>query len=256
VIGLILGTSEGRNILSLLNKYTDDIFVSTASAYGGELLKDYRYKIINTRPLSVQEMVSTFKENSIKILVDATHPYAVEATKNIMEACSSISISYVRYERPPVLSSFKSEKIIEIENYEELYEKLKNIKGTILNTTGSNNIENIKNLRLPNRVVHRVLPTVESITKCLSLGIKVEDIVAIKGPVSYELNCSFIREYDTEAIILKDSGVQGGTEEKLRACMDLGIYAFVLKRKTILYDKIFYNENEIVDYIVKSLGLV
>ena len=256
MIGLILGTSEGKNILSLLNRYTDDIFVSTASAYGGELLKNYRYKILNTRPLSVQEMIGALKENGVEILVDATHPYAVEATKNIMEACSSLSIEYVRYERPSVLSRFKDEKIIEIECYEELYDRLKNIKGTILNTTGSKNIETMKALALQNRIVHRVLPTVESISKCFSLGIKVEDIVAIKGPVSYELNCSFIREYSAEAVILKDSGTQGGTEEKLKACMDTGIYAFVLKRKFIIYENIFYSEDEIVAYIVKKLRLV
>jgi precorrin-6A/cobalt-precorrin-6A reductase len=48
MIGLILGTSEGKRILSLLNKYTEDIFITTATAYGGELLKDYKYKILNT----------------------------------------------------------------------------------------------------------------------------------------------------------------------------------------------------------------
>ena len=40
MIGLILGTSEGKKLLSLINKYTEDIFVSTATEYGGELLKE------------------------------------------------------------------------------------------------------------------------------------------------------------------------------------------------------------------------
>ena len=46
MIGLILGTVEGKKILSLLNKFTEDIFVSTATEYGGELLKNYKYKIL------------------------------------------------------------------------------------------------------------------------------------------------------------------------------------------------------------------
>ena len=42
MIGFILGTSEGKKILSLINKYTDEIAVSTATSYGGQLLKEYK----------------------------------------------------------------------------------------------------------------------------------------------------------------------------------------------------------------------
>jgi len=52
MIALILGTSEGREILSLLNKFTDNILISTATAYGGEILKNYKYKKLNTKPLN------------------------------------------------------------------------------------------------------------------------------------------------------------------------------------------------------------
>lgn len=56
MIGLIAGTTEDKNILSLLNKYTEDIFVSTATAYGGELLKDYKFKSLNTKSLNLEEL--------------------------------------------------------------------------------------------------------------------------------------------------------------------------------------------------------
>ncbi len=46
MIALILGTSEGREILSLLNKFTDNILISTATAYGGEILKNYKIQKI------------------------------------------------------------------------------------------------------------------------------------------------------------------------------------------------------------------
>lgn len=39
MIGLILGTSEGKEILDLLNKFTDDILISTATQYNGEIGK-------------------------------------------------------------------------------------------------------------------------------------------------------------------------------------------------------------------------
>lgn len=248
MIGLIGGTSEGKNILSLLNKYTDDIFVSTATAYGGELLKDYKFKSLNTKPLNLEELEENLKINKISLLIDASHPYAQVITENAIKACERLNIEYVRYERPSIIDKFEN-KITKVENYEDLYDKLLNIAGTILNTTGSMNIEKLLSMNLKNRIVHRVLPSVKVMEKCFSLGVKVEDIIAIKGPISYNLNLSFINEYNAKAIILKDSGVQGGTEEKIKAALDNEIEAFVIKRSVKQNISSFGSEEELVNYI-------
>jgi precorrin-6A/cobalt-precorrin-6A reductase len=254
MIALFLGTSEGKKILSLLNDFTEDVFVSTATSYGGELLKDYKYKVLNTKPLDKHGLYEAFKENNIHVVVDASHPYATEVTKTLIELCTELSLEYIRYERLSVLDKFKGHKeIIDVEGYEQLVEKIKNIRGTILNTTGSKNIKKLMNLGIDNRIVHRVLPSIEVMSEYFSLGLKVEDIIAIKGPLSYELNCSFIKEYAAKAIILKDSGVQGGTEEKLRAAIDLGIIAFVIGRSKISYKNVFYSEENLVEYIKNML---
>lgn len=255
MIGLILGTSEGRKIVSLLNEFTDNLFISTATAYGGEILKDFKYRVLNSKPLKYEELIQNLKDNKVSILVDASHPYAVEITKNAQEACKLLEIEYLRYERPSVLEKFKEEKIIEIKNYEELKARISQIReleeeqGAILNTCGSRNIEKILDLKLGNRIIHRVLPSVDVMEKCLALGIKVDDIVAIKGPISYDLNCSFIKEYNAKAIIMKDSGIQGGTDEKIRSALDMDIYAFVLARDKTTYDKAFSSEEELVNHI-------
>lgn len=253
MIGLILGTSEGKNILSELNKYTDDIFVTTATNYGGELLENYRYKVLNTKPLGLDELKNTLIKNNVELLVDASHPYAVQITDNAIKVCKELNIKYLRYERGSVLENFKDkDKIKVVNSFEELGRELKNIEGNVLNTTGSRNLDKLIELKLKNRIIHRILPTVESIEKTISLGIKVDDIVAIKGPIGYELNCSFIKEYDAKAMILKDSGVQGGTEEKLRAALDMDIYAFVLKRADRSFEYVFNDEIQLVNYIIKN----
>ncbi|WP_392486726.1 cobalt-precorrin-6A reductase [Haloimpatiens sp. FM7315] len=250
MIGLILGTSEGKKIVSLLNKYTEDLFISTATAYGGELLENYKYKILNTSPLDLNAMVEVINENKIKVFVDASHPYAVEVTKNAMKACKVCGIEYLRYERPSAIEKYRSyEKLIEVEDYEDIYAHLKNVKGNILNTTGSRNLAKILDLGLDNRIIQRVLPSTKVIKECYDLGISLQDIVAIKGPISYDLNLSFLKEYKAVAILMKDSGVEGGTEEKIKAAMELSIYAIVIKRKTIDYKNVFYNVEDLVSYI-------
>lgn len=256
MIGLILGTSEGRKILSLLNNCTEDILISTATEYGGEILKDYKYSYLNTNPLDLQGLVELFTEKNVNLLVDASHPYALEISKNAMKACKTFGIEYVRYERPSCVDKFKNEeKIIELKNYEELYDRLRNINGNILNTTGSRNLDKILSMKLKNRIIHRVLPSVKVMQECINKGLDAGDIIAIKGPVSYDLNCAFIKEYKAQAIILKDSGIQGGTEEKLRACVDNDIYAFIIGRQIIKYDNVFNDTESLVSYVLHKMKL-
>ncbi|WP_251860083.1 cobalt-precorrin-6A reductase [Clostridium sp. Marseille-Q2269] len=250
MIALILGTSEGREILSMLNEFTDDILISTATAYGGEILKGYKYKKINTKPLDKEELSSMLKENQINVLIDASHPYALEVTKNARDVSKKLSIEYVRYERPSSAEEFKkNDKVIFLDDYKDLNEAVQNVKGNILNTSGSRNIGKILDLKLENRIIHRVLPSVKVLDECFKLGVKVEDIMAIKGPISKELNKAFIKDYDAKALILKDSGPQGGTKEKILACIECDIYALVIMRKRIDYKREFNNTKDLVKYI-------
>ncbi|WP_142414681.1 cobalt-precorrin-6A reductase [Hathewaya massiliensis] len=252
MIGLILGTSEGKKILSLLNEFTEDIFVSTATEYGGELLKNYKHKVLNTTPMDYDKMVETIKKYNITTFVDGSHPYALVVTENLKKACNDTGITYLRYERPSVVEPYeKYEDVIVTEGYEELALVLKYVTGNILNTTGSRNIKRVLELNLENRIIHRVLPTLKVMQELDELKIMPEDIVAIKGPISYELNKAFIEEHDAKAILMKDSGVQGGTEEKLRAALDSGIKAVVIGRKKIKEEdnNIFYSVEEVVSYI-------
>ena len=137
MIGVVLGTSEGRKILQKLNEFTEDIFVSTATKYGGELLEEYKYKILNTSPLDTLGFIDVIKKNNIELIIDSSHPYAVDASKNIMEACKKCNILYYRYERPSIMGEFKDNKnIISVKDYDELEKKLRSVKGNILDKIG------------------------------------------------------------------------------------------------------------------------
>ncbi len=128
MIALFLGTSEGKKILSLLNSFTEDIFISTATSYGGELLKNYKYKVLNTAPLDKVALAKAFKENNITLVVDGSHPYATEITKTLIDLCTEYNLDYIRYERPSVIDKFVNHKeVIRIEGYEQLLENMNNL---------------------------------------------------------------------------------------------------------------------------------
>jgi len=53
--------------------------------------------------------------------------------------------------------------------------------------------------------------------------------------VSYQLNKAFYIEYNIECVIMKDSGLAGGTDEKIKSALDLNIPVAVIKKEYMDY---------------------
>lgn len=249
MIGFVLGTSEGNEILERVNKITDNIVVSTATNYGGELLKKYKFKHLNTKPLDEEGFKKLIKDFNIKKFVDGSHPYAKEVSKTLMKACHDLNIEYIRYERKSYLDDIKSERIIKIDSYEELVEVLENIEGNVLNTTGSNNAGLINSLNIENRIIHRVLPLPNILQKLIESGIKLEDIIAIKGPFGKEINDGIIKEYNIKAIITKDSGLEGGIKEKIESALENEANVIVISKPKIKYENLCESIDDLIEVI-------
>lgn len=255
MIGFILGTSEGRRILSLINKYTNDIAVSTATTYGGEILKEFDIKVLNTKPLNKDEMLNWLNSNKIDILVDASHPYAQEVTKTALECANYLNIKYARYERQGALENINGEDILKVRNYDEAIEIIKNIDGNILNTTGGNNVSKFINLDFKYRVIHRILPLPNVLAKIVEAGVSIKDIIALQGPISYELEKAFISQYDIKAILTKDSGIEGGVLEKFKAVRECRIKLIVIEKPKFNYDLEFNDEDSLVKFLIQEYKL-
>lgn len=250
MIGFILGTSEGRKIVSLMNEFTDDIAVSTATSYGGQLLESYKIKELNTKPLNKEEMIEWFKKNNIHTLVDGSHPYAAEVTKNAMECCKELNMRYVRYERKGVLENDNGDDIIRVNNYDEAIDYMKkSVDGNVLNTTGGNNVTKFIDIDFDYRVIHRILPSPNVLTKIVDAGVKIKDIIAMQGPISCDLEKAFINQFDVKAIITKDSGIEGGVLEKLHAARECGVRIIVIEKTKFDYDIEFNDPESLVEYL-------
>lgn len=255
MIGFVLGTSEGKKILEEVNKFTDDIFVSTSTKYGSELLEKYSIKHLNSKPLNYDGFKEAIEKFNIEIFVDATHPYAKEVSETLIKVCTDLGVKYIRYERKSYFDEIENnENIIRIDYYSELKSVLENIDGTILNTTGSNNVDTINNLNLKNRVIHRILPSHTILKRLIENGTKIEDIIAIKGPFGRAINDGIIKEYDIKAIITKDSGLEGGVKEKVESALENNAKVILLNKPKVQYGVSFNNVKNLIYIIKKELG--
>lgn len=173
-------------------------------------------------------MEDFIKRNSIKLVVDVSHPYAFDVTKNAKEASYKCNIEYIRYVRRKTADT---KGFICLDSVQDCLKFLKTVNGCVFFTTGSKNIREFESVRGKNRFIYRVLPSTESIKQCLDNNVKMKDIIASLGPYSEDFNAAMFKEYGAKYVVMKDSGVQGGTDEKIRACRILNIKAVIIGRR-------------------------
>ncbi|MDF2519818.1 MAG: cbiJ [Clostridia bacterium] len=222
MIWIIGGTSEARTLVNSLTGKKEFI-VSVATYSGAEMLEHDKVVVSRMDKASMAEFIRT---HAIDTVVDMSHPYAAEVTQSAKLACRQTAVKYIRYSR-------KASQAIDCfyaASMEECLSYLSEVKGCVFFTTGMKNIKDFQLIRGQNRFVYRVLPAAFSIQECVDNNVKMEDIIAILGPVSEEMNYQMFKDFRADYVVMKDSGKEGGTIDKIRACKRLGIPAIVIGR--------------------------
>lgn len=244
------GTSDSLEICSELNKiFNLKYTLSVTTEYGRDLAIGYAKNIILGK-LTKEDMKKFIKENKVKQIIDATHPYAIEVSKNAIECSKESNIEYVRYERKSLIEGITYPNIYVVDTIEESCE-IANQKGNnIFIGTGSKNLGKYVELIKNKKLIARVLPTSEVIKSCEDLGLNGDNIIAMKGPFSKTINMEMYKQYKIDLVITKESGVAGGFLEKVDAADILGIPVVIIKRETIDYPKVINDVKEIRNFIM------
>lgn len=227
------GTTEGRKLYVELIKKGIPALFCVATEYGEMVLSPDPLIEIKKGRLDHREMSELMKTEEFSMVIDATHPYAVEVTRNIRAAAETAGLSYLRLLRETeVLTS--SELIRYFENTSECAKALaagvEKKSSNVLLTTGSKELAAFTGYgALKEKLFVRVLPSRESISLCEDNGISGKQIIAMQGPFSKELNEALIRQYDIGIMVAKESGKTGGYGEKVDACKACGTMLYVIK---------------------------
>ncbi|QZY57360.1 cobalt-precorrin-6A reductase [Crassaminicella profunda] len=254
MIMILSGTKDGRELVSHLLNQEYPLIVTTASVYGGTLIEKNDLCTIIPKKLKRGEMENLIIEKKVKVLIDATHPYAVEVSQNAMDACENTKITYLRYQREKVdLDSYEG-LIQYASTYEEAVESLKRIDGNILLTTGSKTLDVFaKNLE-KEKLFPRILPVSKVIQKCEILGIKPSNIIAMQGPFSIEMNMEMIKKYQINILVSKESGDVGGTIQKLEAARRMKLPVLLIERPKINYKNVFEDTKLLTQKVSELYG--
>ena len=251
------GTTEGRELACKLVEAGIPSEVCVATEYGMQVMQEetasQEIRVRQGR-LSVEEMRSLLTENSYFAIVDATHPYATEVTKNIQLSTEGTGLPLFRLARDLGEAPELTEQCRYFASAETCAEELSQGEGMILLTTGSKELEVFcKKEALRKRLVVRVLPGKESMELCWKNGLEGKQIIAMQGPFTKEMNLATIRQYEITGLVMKESGKVGGADEKLEAAKEAGISCYVIRRPG-KEEGAVYSFSEVLEAVLKLAG--
>ena len=221
------GTTEGRELTSRLAELGHEVTVSVATDTGeDELCGIADIKVVTGRR-DASGMEALFHNKDL--CVDATHPYAVEAGKNIREAAERTGVRCIRLLREYTGELPEYEGCTYVKDAASAVKAASGISGNILLTTGVKELPFFEGIERE-RLFVRILPVADSLEKCSEAGIPARNIIAMHGPFCEDLNLALIRQFDISCMVTKDGGEKGGFPEKYHAASKAGIKLIVIKR--------------------------
>ena len=216
-IMLFAGTTEGRRICEFLTvkKCITHVYVTTE--YGKELLPEQNNVHIHVGKMDGKQMSDEIKAIHPDIVIDATHPYATQVREENTEGAGN-----------------NADNIIYTETMKDVVRLLNDdrfIHKNVLMTTGSKNIPEYVHIKdFKDRLYLRLLPNPQMMESAIQAGIMPAHLIGMQGPFSQELNEAVIRQFNIGVLVTKESGNNGGYEEKISAALNTGTDCIVIRR--------------------------
>ena len=207
------GTTEGRKAVEVLEEGGSPYYYSTKT--GEQDLTLHHGQRIDGA-LDAEAMQSFCREHDIRLMVDAAHPFAVQLHQTIAEVSDALKIPAIRYER---IFPERDASLEWLDSYDQVPHDIK----TLLATTGVQSISKLKPLEAAGvKVYYRILNRESSIALAQKQGARMEQLCYFEDPKDVPV--------EADAILLKESGLSGGFQEKVDAAKARGMRILVLKR--------------------------
>lgn len=221
------GTTEGRRLCAFCSEHAVPALYCVATADGARPVEGMPHVDVRTGRLDLTQMTALLRRHSSALVLDATHPYAEQASRTIKAACRSIPVPLLRVTREGV----REEGCVTFSRIDDLLARLEREPGNIFVSTGSSLAEAFASLPdYQSRVWMRILPNRDSLDRCLKLGYRPDRLICMQGPFSEELNYAMFQTAEASILVTKNSGAAGGFPAKIRAARRLGMFTAVLAR--------------------------
>ena len=231
-IWLIGGTKDSAEIaLAIANAQIPSIVTVTTTSAKNLYLANFPIRI---GCFSREAMEQFCHQENIIAIVDASHPFATGVSQNAIATAQLKNIPYLRYERNFCQSS-NSKKFLTLDSFETLLNGDYLAGHRVLLTVGCKVLPQFKTWHHRSTLFTRVLPQVNSVQIALDSGFTSDRIIAIRPPISAELETVLWQQWQISLVVTKASGKAGGEDIKRQVANSLGIALITIARPKIFY---------------------
>lgn len=254
MILMLAGTSDARELAVRIHGAGYNLLATVVTDSAAKSLEEAGIPV-QTGRLDAAGMAELIRSRGVRTVVDASHPFAEEASRQAMAAALRTEVPYIRYERER--GTYEGhQRLLFVDDYEQAAELAASRRGVVMLTTGSKTLHIFAKrlIGLPDTtLVARMLPRKDNMEKCEQLGIEQKNIVAMQGPFSKELNQALYRHYGVTTVITKESGKIGAVEEKLAAALEMDIDTIVIGRPQLDYGVVYSEFDGVLEELNNTL---
>ncbi len=215
------GTTEGRKAAEVLEEAGTTYYYSTR---GDSQRLHLVHGIRLTGGMEAAEMEECCRQNDIRLLIDAAHPFAEALHSNLLAIADRLRLPVVRYERiyPP-----HDGDIIWCQDYNDAIRQMET-QGIrrLLALTGTNTIRRLRPFWEKHECWIRILHREESVAMACEADFPHDHLSFYEE----EETGALIRRLRPDAILTKESGTSGGFNEKVKEARKAGVRVFAVER--------------------------
>jgi precorrin-6A/cobalt-precorrin-6A reductase len=199
-----------------------------------------------------EELPRFLTSYNIGVVLDASHPFAVEISRAAIWATAQAQIPYLRFERT-VTSAIDRPDVISVANFEDVLD-LNLLQGQrVLFTIGYRFLSVFESWHDQATLFARILPSPVALEAALKAGFTSDRLIALRPPISYDLERSLWQQWQISTVITKASGAPGGEDIKRKLAAELGVKLIVIERPTLPYPQQTSDVTQALEFCRQSL---
>lgn len=259
-VWLIGGTSESSQLAQALSAQNVPYVVTITTAKAQTLYSPTTQVVVGK--LTLKAMPGFIRERQIGCILDASHPFACDISRQAMLVAASLKKAYLRYERPTLqaaqnqaLAAQNHSSVMVVESIEAILasEMLRNQR--VFFALGYRNLLRFSHLHPTAKLFARILPSATALAGATAAGFTAEQIIALRPPISLALEKALWQQWNISVVVAKASGQPSGEAIKRQAAAALGIQLVLLGRPPMSYPNCTSSIGEAIKFCVETLSL-
>ena len=189
-----------------------------------------------------QGLAEFIRSQGVDLLIDATHPYAAQISRNAALAARATGVMHWALRRPGWQPQ-AGDDWREVEDWPALMQALKPFRRPLF-TLGREPFEHLEEIPDHQRWTLRALAGSAEHPRC--------EVIEARGPFLLDEERALFKRFEADVLISKNSG-SSATEPKLQVARELGIPVLVLKRPELAdADRLFQSPAALLEALAAA----